>query len=151
MKTDGTILFLYREDLMESSRNKRISQIDIYDFIVSTKPTLTHDCVMFVDTNGKTKIFKNRMGNDDRNDGITTEVFICKCNSTEHQIVFWLDKGEKEISVQIHLKHYNNIIKRIWVAVKYVFGYRSRYGDWDNFTLKPEDKNRLMNSLEKLN
>jgi len=92
-----------------------------------------------------------------------TEVLICECSSVEHQIVFTYCSEEREditgiegaiyedcMDVSIHLTEYNGFFKRIWVAIKYIFGYRSRYGDWDTFLMNPEDADRLIPYLEKL-
>jgi hypothetical protein len=42
------------------------------------------------------------------------------------------------------------VFQRVWEAVKYVVGHRSRYGHWDSFLLRPEDAQRLKGLLERL-
>lgn len=92
-----------------------------------------------------------------------TEVLICECSSVEHQIAFTYCSEEREdildesgaiyedcMDVSIHLNDYNGFFRRVWVAIKYVFGYRSRYGDWDSFMMNPEDADRLIPYLVKL-
>lgn len=71
------------------------------------------------------------------------ELFICECNNIEHQIVMSHFEDEKEVYCSIHLKPERNIFKRIIHAVKYIFGHRSIYGDFDEFIFKPEDADRL--------
>lgn len=73
------------------------------------------------------------------------QLFICQCENTEHQLVFsyFPDDEDPEIYVTIHLKPERSIFKRIKNAVKYIFGHRSRFGDFDEFLFKKEDANRL--------
>lgn len=77
-------------------------------------------------------------------------IFICACHSFDHQIIFSVfedDTLPPQVIVTIHLKTYRNIFKRIWVAIKYVFGYKSRYGDWDEFIFNPDDLEDLKKYL----
>lgn len=77
-------------------------------------------------------------------------IFICACHSFDHQIIFSVfedDTLPPQVIVTTHLKTYRNIFKRIWVAIKYVFGYKSRYGDWDEFIFNPDDLEDLKKYL----
>ena len=76
--------------------------------------------------------------------------FECQCYSPEHRYVFIYDPDENEIYVEPHLSTYKNVFKRIWVAIKYIFGYKSKYGNWDCWMLKNEDVQRLINVLSKV-
>lgn len=71
------------------------------------------------------------------------EVFICKCYNTEHQLIFSYFTDEKDVYVSVHLIPEYRIFKRIWNAIKYIFGHRSRYGHFDEFIFKPEDADKL--------
>jgi hypothetical protein len=73
---------------------------------------------------------------------------LLSCCSLEHQIVISLNKGL--VVVQIHLKNYRNVFKRIWVALKYIFGYKSKYGDWDEMLLDEGHVPQLTETLEYL-
>ena len=66
-----------------------------------------------------------------------TEYLECACTSNEHRLVFTLDPEDEEfpIYVSTFLHSYYPWYKRIWVAIKYVFGYRSRYGHFDSMIL----------------
>ena len=79
------------------------------------------------------------------------EVFICECGSYCHQTIFWYDKKDKHLHLTTHLITYRNFFKRFWVAIRYIFGYKSNYGDWDNFIFKPLDEARLLAYLNKTN
>lgn len=77
------------------------------------------------------------------------KVFICACNSFEHQAIFWYDNSEDELYVQIHLETYRGFFKRLWYGIKYAFGHESRFGSWDEFLFRPDDKLRLFKFLNK--
>jgi hypothetical protein len=79
-----------------------------------------------------------------------TEFFECSCGSDEHTLRFVLNLDEKEIYTSVFLNDYRNIFKRVWTALKYICGYKSRYGHWDCFNLRPEDADRLRALLDKI-
>jgi len=77
------------------------------------------------------------------------DILICECNSTEHQVVFHYDGDDEVVYMHIHLTTYHNFFKRLWVGLKYAFGYKCRYGNWDEIILTkkhiPIFKNILLN------
>ncbi len=77
-----------------------------------------------------------------------TYFFECNCGSKEHTLRFVLDKDEHEIYVSIFLNQWRPFYKRIWVALKYVFGYKSKYGHWDNWTLCEDDAGKLREMVD---
>lgn len=83
------------------------------------------------------------------------ESFDCSCHSDEHVITFRYFEDDieghktKELYLSVFLNQYRNIFKRIWVAIKYIFGYKSKYGHWDCWSLSDEDCNRLKTLIEK--
>jgi hypothetical protein len=77
-----------------------------------------------------------------------TEYFECQCTSPEHTISFTDD--DNEITISYFLNQYHSIFARIWVAIKYVFGYKCQYGHFDVTILKTEDIPRLIRLLEKV-
>jgi len=84
----------------------------------------------------------------------TTEHFECQCSSDEHTLKFTLDEttgdfDDLEIWTSVFLNQYRPWWKRLWVAVRYIFGYKSRYGDWDCFIMRGEDIDRMMKMLQK--
>ena len=78
------------------------------------------------------------------------QYFECDCHSDEHTLSFSWDDEENLLYTSVYLNQYRSFLRRIWVAVKYVFGYKSRYGDWDCFLLRREDAKRLEALLKKL-
>lgn len=92
------------------------------------------------------------------------EILICECNTPEHQIIVTYcseDRGEDImdehgiiyedcIDIRIHLNTQNSFFKRLWIGIKYAFGYKSQYGHWDDFLLDPSDVDRIIPYLIKL-
>ena len=81
------------------------------------------------------------------------DILICQCNSPEHQmfIRYWTDDKpeEKEVYASVHLTMFP-WYKRIWHAIKYVFGHRSIYGDFDEFIFRPEDYQKIQDIADYL-
>ena len=76
-------------------------------------------------------------------------VLICDCSSREHQIIIEHDNEDKLTYCHIHLvKH--GFWRRLKAGLKYIFGYKCRYGQWDEFILKPEHANHLRELSELL-
>jgi len=79
-----------------------------------------------------------------------SQFFECACFSSEHTLKFIYDEKDKELYTSIYLCQYRNIIRRIWVAVKYVFNYKSKFGDFDCFLFKKEDIEELQKLLRRI-
>ena len=77
------------------------------------------------------------------------KIFICSCSSLEHQIMFWQWKDENynELYINIHLCAHENFFKRLWAGIRYIFGHRSRFGEWDEFIFRQEDLQELKEFL----
>ena len=74
---------------------------------------------------------------------IKTEILLCECHSPEHQYLFCYieDKNDDnipEVSIQPHLIK-RSFLYRIKYAIKYIFGYKSMYGAWDEFIINKDD------------
>lgn len=81
---------------------------------------------------------------------MVTEFFECACFSDEHTLKFSYDPDSDEIYTSVFLHQYRNVFKRTWVALKYVFGYQCKYGQWDCFIMQPEDASRLRLLLDRM-
>lgn len=80
-----------------------------------------------------------------------TEFFKCVCESNEHTVMFELDRFDPlytELSISIFLNQYRGFFRRLLIAVKYLFGYKCKYGHWDCVLLKSEDTDRLIKLLQ---
>ena len=80
-------------------------------------------------------------------------VVLCDCSWPEHQTIFTIN-GDPDpkwayISIETHLTTYKNLFQRIWVAVKYVFGYRSQYGEWDDVSINHQEAKRIRDFMDK--
>lgn len=75
-------------------------------------------------------------------------LLLCSCYSSDHQMIIHLDQGgdlfPPEAFVNVHLVR-RSFWYRVKYAVKYIFGYKSRYGAWDEFIL---DKTHVKSLLE---
>jgi hypothetical protein len=79
------------------------------------------------------------------------ELFICECGDPSHQFIISADKETTEgpcAFISVHLNREHNIFKRIWYAIKYVFGARSIYGDFDEIIINPNDADRLQKVVD---
>lgn len=71
------------------------------------------------------------------------ELFICDCSSNEHQLIFSYDEDYKCVYVSIHLNPQYRWYRRLWYAIKYLFGYKCKYGNFEEFIFNPEDYPKL--------
>ena len=79
----------------------------------------------------------------------TTEIFICECHSLEHQAKFFYDGEDNRLYVYVHLARHG-FWKRLVAGIKYIFGYSSRFGEWDQFIFKEEDEGKLREFLNQI-
>lgn len=79
------------------------------------------------------------------------ELFICQCQNTEHQLIFsyFPDDNENEVYVSMHLIP-DNFWKRLVNTVKYLFGHKSKYGDFDEFIFNNQDADKLQSIVNYL-
>jgi len=82
---------------------------------------------------------------------LQSEFFECECSSDEHTLKFTFNTEEKEIYTLVYLHQYHKFWERIWIAIKYVFGYKCKYGHWDCFVMKYKDVDRMKQLLEEYN
>lgn len=69
---------------------------------------------------------------------MTEKIISCSCHSPEHTMTYHLNPEDKEVYTSVYLHQYRPIYKRIWIAIKYIFGYKSKYGHWDCFSADKE-------------
>jgi hypothetical protein len=85
-----------------------------------------------------------------------TDLFICECHSTEHQVVVYYDNGEDDSGLtypmcyfHIHLNK-RPFWERVKYGVKYILGRQSRFGAFDEFIINPEDSDKLQEIVDYL-
>jgi hypothetical protein len=78
----------------------------------------------------------------------TTDIMVCECNSMEHQIVIshFDDDDEGIVYFSIHLTK-KPFFERLKHAIKYIFGYQSRFGAFDEVIISSKDINSLQSVI----
>lgn len=80
------------------------------------------------------------------------ELYKCECSSNEHMFIINLDEDNPDNKIiYIHL-HLTNVsfLKRLKNAFKYIFGYKCKYGCFEEIIINKNDKQRLLNTFNKL-
>lgn len=80
-----------------------------------------------------------------------TEFYECRCFSDEHVIKFTLDLDpeDRTIYTSMYMRPDWRWWRRVWMAIRYVFGYSSKYGHFDCYLMRPEDAQRLRAMLDR--
>ena len=76
--------------------------------------------------------------------------YECQCECSDHTIRFVYDPDENDLYTEVQLCQDHNVFERIWLALKYIFGYECKYGHWDCTLLKPEDCKEIKELLDKV-
>ena len=72
------------------------------------------------------------------------ELFICRCNDVQHQLVIRTVDFERNPEVYLSVFLYPaGFFKRLVYGIGYIFGRRSIFGHFDEIILKPEDAPRV--------
>ncbi len=83
------------------------------------------------------------------------EIFICECNSTDHQIIFLFSEDnygdfiDRTCYMHIHLNE-RPFWERVKYGIKYIFGRKSRFGAFDEFILNRDDADRFQKVVDYL-
>ena len=77
------------------------------------------------------------------------ELFMCQCGSVEHTVIaqYWPD--ENDVYLSIHLAPLS-FWERVKNGIKYIFGHRSKYGDFQEIIINPDDADRLQDVVDML-
>jgi hypothetical protein len=74
----------------------------------------------------------------------------CACHTDEHVIrLIWEEDYPNEIFLHYHLVP-APFFNRIWIAIKYVFGFKSKYGMFGEFVITNENKQNMIDVLNKI-
>lgn len=74
------------------------------------------------------------------------EIEVCKCGSLEHQVIFQFDPdpGYNDMMyINVHLNPDRPWYRRIGLAIKYIFGYKSSYGHYNEVVLDRAQVERI--------
>ena len=77
-------------------------------------------------------------------------LLLCNCSSCEHQLIVLWNDDDNEVYVNVHLANYDGFLERLWHGLKYAFGYKSKYGAFDEIILRKEDADKLQRVVDKL-
>lgn len=69
-------------------------------------------------------------------------ILICDCSNAEHQIIFRSEEEEREVYMTVHLTP-QPLLRRLKHGIKYIFGYRCSYGDFQEVILTSKHVNQL--------
>lgn len=76
-----------------------------------------------------------------------TDVLICECYSTEHQMI--ISYGDDCVYIHTHLNK-RPFLERLKCGIKYIFGYQCMYGMFDEFIINPNDIGKLQDVIKYL-
>ena len=80
-----------------------------------------------------------------------TRYFECSCSSMCHLLRLsvddWDDDWEPEVYAEVTMNHEFNMFKRIWTAIKYVFGRSVSYGHYGCWVLKSDEATEMVDFL----
>lgn len=75
--------------------------------------------------------------------------FDCQCSDFNHVFRFVLDEKDGEVWLEVNLNKYLPWYKRVWEAVRFVFGWEKAYGHYDIVMLREEDYTQLHGLLDR--
>lgn len=70
------------------------------------------------------------------------EHIICACYNIEHSIFFSTIEGDDDVYMSIHLAPLP-FFRRFVNGIRYIFGYRSKYGDFDEIIITKKDAGKV--------
>lgn len=75
------------------------------------------------------------------------KLFICSCCTTEHQFIVFKEPEDNTVVFSIHLSS-KPFLKRVVHALRYIFGYRCEYGDFDEVILNEKQIKELIDYIK---
>lgn len=72
----------------------------------------------------------------------------CECNSDEHVLRYTFDLEDKIIYTSVFLRHWRPWYQRVWIAIKYIFGYKCKYGHFDCTSMGPDEVEQLRRVIQ---
>lgn len=74
------------------------------------------------------------------------ELFVCACHNIEHQMVLSYFDDEIDVYLSVHLRKHG-FWRRLWIAIRYIFGRQSPFGAFEEIILRERDVCRLNDIL----
>jgi len=76
-------------------------------------------------------------------------ILICDCSNAEHQLIFRSNEEDLEVYVSVHLTP-QSFLNRIRKGIAYIFGHRSRYGEFQEVILSKKHVSKLKDIIKLL-
>lgn len=82
-------------------------------------------------------------------DGEESALLVCKCNTNEHSIELSyfndeIDRYDLYVQFRLNARGFWN---RLWTGIRYIFGYKSRYGDFGEMIIDVRDAQEIVRFL----
>jgi hypothetical protein len=87
---------------------------------------------------------------DEATDAGKPEYVECACTSSEHTLRFVVDEEDNEIYTDVQLARWHPWYMRVWLAIKYVFGYQCKYGHWDCTIIQEEQAKQIIQLMKRV-
>ena len=78
-------------------------------------------------------------------------MFECACHHNEHLFTITFDSEDKLAYVEIQLNHYLPWWRRCLIGLKYMRGFKSKYGYWSETVLDTPSTKKLEKLLKTFN
>ena len=78
------------------------------------------------------------------------QLFICECNSLDHVMLLSYDNEDNTAYINIRLSTHHGFFNRLWRGLQYAFGRKSRFGDFDEFIIQPDDALKMIETLSRI-
>ena len=78
------------------------------------------------------------------------EIIICACHSPEHQLLIRTIDGDDDVYLSMYLVPLS-FFKRLRYGLKYIFGYRCKYGAFDEIIITREHVGKIEKIVRWLN
>lgn len=79
----------------------------------------------------------------------------CQCSCSDHVIRFVYSQTiaeplyEPDLFLEVQLSQFNNVFRRIWIAVKYICGVKNNCGNWGETLIGIEQADQIIKLMEK--
>lgn len=80
--------------------------------------------------------------------GFEVHFFLCQCSHPEHTLRIDYEKDPNFLTFEIFLARLP-WYKRIWHGIKYICGFKSKYGDFTSIIFHPKDADRMISILRR--
>jgi len=80
---------------------------------------------------------------------LESNLITCACCSPEHSLQLDYSEEYNELCIYIHMNKLS-FIKRFWYGVRYIFGYQTRYGHYEECLFNNKDCDKMLELFSKI-